>query len=264
MHCDDYAPLIGELMDGSAGPDTAAAARAHLDTCPACRALAEDVTRLRAAARTLEAPPLPAHLWPRIADALQREEGATRHGHAGPAAVRAFEDGARKRQWNVRSAALSWLPAAAALLLVTGGLSWVGTRLAPGAGPAAVADWVDGLDGEDAADAEGVEELQLAEAAFADAIAGLEAAARAEAPTLEPAAAGDWLDDVADLDAAIDESREATRMDPNSLQAREHLLDALRTKMVLLQDTMALMDDGRPDGAGNLTPGASPDRELLQ
>ncbi len=276
MHCDDYAPLIGELIDGSAAPGAARDARAHLETCAACQALAEDLTRLRGVARTLEAPPLPAHLWPRIADALQRERelmhgrepdpAAVRRDDAAPVTVRPVENiASRRRDSSDQFPVWAWLPAAAALLLVAGGLSWVGGRLTPASGPAVAAGLTDGVDGEDEAggsvDPEATEELQLAEAAFADAIAGLEAATRAEAPA---AAAGDWLDGVADLDAAIDESREAARTAPDSLRAQERLLDALRTKMALLQDTVALMDETGVDGTGGLTPGAASDRELLQ
>jgi hypothetical protein len=269
MTCDDYALLIGELIDDAAEPGAARAAQApaaqaHLQTCPACRALADDLTRLRGAARTLEAPALPAHLWPRIAAALEREYRPDRERGPRLAVVGEASPAARLRgpDVNPRPAVWAWLPAAAALLLVAGGLSWVSTRLAPDARPAmAAAESADGLPD---ADTDAAEDLQIAEAAFTDAIAGLEAAARAEAPALDPQATDEWLEGVAALDAAIDESREAIRIEPASVLAQERLLDALRTKMVLLHDTVALMDDMRAGGPDGLGPDANPERELRQ
>ncbi len=245
MDCQEHALVIGELIDGTADPEAARAARAHLQACTACQALADDLTRLRVAARTLEAPPLPAHLWPRIAAAFDAERRPR---------PRQVQSGLGTTGW-------AWLPAAAALLLVAGSLSWVGARLTPDAGPSVAAAAPDVLQIDDP---EAVEDLRLAEAAFTDAIAGLEAAARAATPAPDAPAADEWLAGVAALDAAIDESREAVRAEPDSVLAQESLIDALRTKMVLLHDTMALMDDMRAGGPDGLAPNAGPERELHQ
>lgn len=244
MDCQEYTRLIGELIDGTADPEAARAARAHLSRCPACQALADDLTRLRVAARLLEAPPLPAHLWPRVAAALDQEH----------ASRRLARPGASVTGW-------AWLPAAAALLVIAGGLSWVGARLAPGAGPSVVAGGAGALQADDA---EAAEDLRLAEAAFTEAIAGLEAEARAATPSLDAEAADEWLAGVAALDAAIDESRDAVRTEPDSVLAQESLIDALRTKLVLLHDTMALVDDMRVGGADALAPDANSERERHQ
>ena len=52
MTCNEASLLIDDHVDGACDPVTAAAVDHHLSTCEGCRALAADLSRIRAAART--------------------------------------------------------------------------------------------------------------------------------------------------------------------------------------------------------------------
>ena len=62
------------------------------------------------------------------------------------------------------------------------------------------------------------------------------------------------------IDLAIAESRAALRNEPQSVPARDSLFDALKRKVVLLQDTIALMNQmrkGDAAGAAQIVDGAN-------
>ena len=62
------------------------------------------------------------------------------------------------------------------------------------------------------------------------------------------------------IDQAIAESRAALRAEPQSTIARDSLFNALRRKLALLQDTVALMNEmrkGDAAGAAQLIDGAN-------
>jgi hypothetical protein len=60
------------------------------------------------------------------------------------------------------------------------------------------------------------------------------------------------------MDQAIAESRDALRVEPQSVAARDSLFDAMRRKAGVLQNTIALMNEirkGNPAGTGQLVEG---------
>jgi hypothetical protein len=62
------------------------------------------------------------------------------------------------------------------------------------------------------------------------------------------------------IDQAIAESRAALRSEPLSASARDSLFDALKQKVALLQDTIALMNEmrkGNSSGAAQLLDGSN-------
>jgi hypothetical protein len=62
------------------------------------------------------------------------------------------------------------------------------------------------------------------------------------------------------IDSAIAESRAALRAEPQSAPARDSLFDALKRKVALLQDTIALMNEmrkGNAAGAAQIIQGSS-------
>ena len=110
-------------------------------------------------------------------------------------------------------------------------------------------------------------EFKLAEQHYQNAIAKLEQAAR-----LDQAAAGRGdtaLDaqtaamlqkNLQVIDQAIAESRAALRSEPLSASARDSLFDALKQKVALLQDTIALMNEmrkGNSAGAAQILDGSN-------
>lgn len=222
MSCDRYTDAIADLVEGTLPEAAKPEVQTHLDACPACRELAADLREIRRVAATLEITPPPPRVWARISSEL---------------------DTRRTRRWFLEP---RWLAAAAMLVLVAGvsavWLSRTGTPLpepSPVAGPTAVTgnapvgDLVERIEGE----------LKQAEQHYQAALADLDRIAANDNSALDPAVTAALRDNVALVDRAIADSRAALETDPQSVPARESLFDALRRKVTLLQDTIALVGE---------------------
>ena len=212
MTCDTCARLLDDFADGALPPDVMAGARAHLSACADCRALATDVATIRSLARSLPPCVPPARVWSALSQKTQPAAG---------------------RPW-LAGVFVIWRPALAAAMSVVllSALTWIGGRLTavstrtPPAGEAAGA-----LPGFPHG---------AAEMSYTHAIASLEELADARRGALQPAIAEVLDSGMVVVDAAIDQSRAALRGAPESGAARESLLQALRTKVELLQGALAL------------------------
>ena len=229
MECTRYLDEIGELVDGTLAGEPRRDLAAHLRTCDACTALVSELTRIREAAGSLERLEPPAASWPRIQARARL--------------------GARRR-----SPVRGWLPLAAAaalLLLVAAGylLRQPAREQASVSAPAPTAAAQDqaaaaSVD-EQAELASSVEaKLRLAEQHYQEAIRDLEKLAQ-DRETLDPQVAAALQKNLQVVDQAIDESRAALRTEPESEPAQQSLFDAFRTKVTLLQDTIALINEMR-------------------
>jgi hypothetical protein len=94
-------------------------------------------------------------------------------------------------------------------------------------------------------------ELALAQEHYTRAIAGLEQIISDPASTLDPELATVLQRNLAVIDDAIGESRAALNAQPTSDVAQQSLFGALRSKVTLLQETVALINSMRQgDQAG--------------
>ena len=94
-------------------------------------------------------------------------------------------------------------------------------------------------------------QFQLAEAAYQTAIADLESiTAQAEAPALAEPAFVALQASLVELDEAIGEARGRLSAEPDDEFSQDSLLTALDNKVILLQDTVALLDQERADIEG--------------
>jgi len=233
MSCDQYSDAIVELADGTLPEAERRAVEAHLEGCPSCRALATDLGRIREAARALEPLEAPPVVWSRIQRAL-----ATK-------AERASAPWFRQTRWLALAASLVVVAGAAALMLR------VPVAPVPAedtASNATVDDIVERIEGE----------LKLAEQHYTTALADLERISASDGSALDPVVTAALKQNVALVDQAIADSRAALDTDPQSEPARESLFDALRRKVVLLQDTIALvgeMSRGNQAGAAEIVEG---------
>ncbi len=126
------------------------------------------------------------------------------------------------------------------------------SRPAPGNDPSTAAVQVD--QGDIA------EEFRLAEEHYQNAIAKLEQAAQSDQNSIDPQTAAMLRKNLQVIDQAIAESRAAFRSEPTSMPARDSLFDALKRKVSLLQDTIALMNEmrkGNAAGAAQLVDGVN-------
>jgi hypothetical protein len=219
MSCELYDDVLDDYVDGgrslhgAGGPNARLAAfESHLAGCERCQALVADFMNIRRAASALDEHLPPARLWATIASAIEHEE--------------------RKPWWerSVGNTFSAWVPVAvaASLTLLLAGAAWL-ARLPVASSPTPAV-----------AQQPGDPAMKIAEQHYEQAIAGLQEIATTQNGGLDPDTRAVLQANLAVIDHAIKESRAALSTEPTSALAQESLLDALDTKVALLQDTVAL------------------------
>lgn len=226
MHCNQYKEAIQDLADGTLGPVRRAELQTHLDHCDACRALGADLRKIRNAAASLDRPAPPDRVWLQIAGRL-RQEGR----------VVEMEGPQRRR--------VALLALAAALVLMVGGSLWLLMPMRQAASVASGPTDPAGNAGRGDAVQSIADDLKVAETHYQSAIVKLEQAAKADDGTIDAQTAKVLRTNLQVIDEAIAESRTALQQQPQSQPARDSLFEALRRKVSLLQDTIALMNEMR-------------------
>ena len=211
---------LSEYVDRTLGRDEHAEVARHLETCEACRQLVADFREIARAAAALDPVLPPQRVWGRIEKEIstQRAKGT----NAG-------------RPARAISPSWTWLAAAAVLVLAV----FIGVRFTPSTPP-------DSGIAADASAAEAIEaELRLAEEHYQKAISGLERIASDENAAFDAGTSATLQKNLAVINQAIDESRAAVRSEPASQQAQHSLIENFKTKLALLQDTVALINELR-------------------
>ena len=236
--CDRYAALIHDRVDGARDALDGRELDAHLAACPACRALLADLEEVHRVAATIpDLTPRP-DVWAGIAKRLEAEQVSR---------PKPFWTGARVA-----------LAMAATLVAAVASSVWLLRPPAPAA-PARAAttaviqpkqDLVQDVD----------EHLRIADDHYVQAIAGLEQVVKSGEGSLDPVVAATLQKNLGVIDQAIRESREAIKSQPNSQLVQTSLFEALRQKVALLEDTVALinvMRKGDQAGAAKILGGLS-------
>jgi anti-sigma factor RsiW len=247
MQCERYRESIQELADGTIGPIRRAELQQHLDECASCRARAEDVRLIVAAAGSLEELRVPDGVWLQVAGRLRQE------GRVNVPAPRA----ARSSRY------VAVLALAATLVIAVGGAWFALVRGGPAPEPGHAEPSVATGNGAPQDAVQGIaEEIKLAEEHYQNAIRRLEEVAKVDAAsgdsTIDPQTAAVLQKSLTVIDQAIAESRAALRTEPQSAPARDSLFDALKRKVALLQDTVVLMNEmrkGNSAGAAQIVEG---------
>lgn len=226
LTCHECQPLLSAYVDRATGGDERAAVASHLGICLECRAVAEDLASIRAAASSLEPLLPPARVWHQLS-------AATEHTRRSP-----FQLG-----W------FGWRPLTAVAMsaVIAAGLWRVGTLLQPAVSTPTTPQFADF---SPAADAD-----SDPEAHYTVAIARLEEVTRADGDVLDQETAGAMNAGLMVIDDAIIESRAALRSEPQSESAQESLFAALRRKVALLQEMLALINEmrkGNQEGAARI------------
>ena len=222
IHPDEI--VLNDYVDDTLGRAERADVERHLTACAECRSTVEDLRELRRRVSSLLPLEPPAGVWRRIERTLRSAGLEPRGGEGAKAAP------------YVRSRIAIALAAAALLVLAT----IVGVRFVTKgrSGPATTAALP--------ADAQAIaSELALAEEHYQKAINGLEQIANAEKGALDPRTAATLQKNLAVIDQAITESRAALATQPNNEPAQQSLLESFKTKVGLLQDTVALINEMR-------------------
>jgi anti-sigma factor RsiW len=240
MHPNELA--LSDYVDRALGESEHADIERHLDSCAACRSLVEDLREIRRVTKMLAPIEPPAAVWRRLEQAIGQQQA----------------DLARSaRRSRVRR--IGWLAAAAVLVLA----AFLGLRLGvAGRRQGAAADARATAAAGDIAGGDAVQtvasELRQAEEHYDKAINGLEQIANAGQGALDAQTASTLQKNLSVIDQAISESRAAVHAQPNSEPAQASLLDNFRTKVGLLQDTVALINEmrkGNDAGAARIVSG---------
>jgi hypothetical protein len=205
MTCEECVELLGDAVEDALSPSQDADVREHCEACGDCRVLLNDLLEIRRTAATLDRRAPPPDGWEAIAARIER--------------------GTRRRVWVQ-------LAAAAALALAIAGGSWFSFTANLRQTPQTAADLA----------LSAVSELQLAEQHYENAILALEKLTADTQRTLDPQVAEAIRQSLSIIDRAIGDSRAALKAEPDSLVAQTSLLEALRMKVALLQETVSLMN----------------------
>jgi hypothetical protein len=224
--CQEIQARLSAFIDGDLEPSEQAEIRAHVERCAMCGGVAQDLTRVRDAARALGPVRPPDHVWLEVAGQIRL---------AGPREPR------QAPTVRMRPALVQWLGLAAALVVITLG-AYFFTRFTPPAetptGNASRAASVEAF----------TEELRLAIEHSERAGAELEALIKSDG-SLDPQMADALQRNLAVLNQAIAESGAALTNEPSSLSARASLFEALSRKISVLQSTVVLMNEMRQGNA---------------
>jgi anti-sigma factor RsiW len=224
---------LSQYVDGDLPAGRAAEIAAHLAACDACARVAEELRAIAAFARALPARPPERDLWPGIEARLAAPEASP-----GPEAAVAGGRGAvirrlRAPAWRRRfSFSLPQLAAAGfALVLLSAAGVWMALRAAapvPAAGPAAA-----GTAGS-AGDVAGFEN-----AGYEAAVADLQQVLAENRDRLDPETVRTVEQNLAVIDAAIEQARQALVADPASQYLNGHLAQQMQRKLRVLQQAAA-------------------------
>jgi hypothetical protein len=250
MNCRQYSEAIQELAGGTLGPIRRAELQTHLDICDDCRALAADLQKIRQAAGSLDPVPPPPQVWLQIANQL-RQEGLRHEGRAAE-----LPQAPRRHYAMLAIAAALLLSVGAALYVIVPGLQPQPASPMTSGTPAAADDRNPAGNAGSADPVQSVaDELRLAEQHYQAAISKLEAAAAADPDSVTPETVATIKSGADAINQALSASRAALESDPQSAAARTSYFQALRQKVTLLQNTIALMNEmrkGNSAGAAQL------------
>ena len=260
MNCDECQILIGDAIGGTLDAAAQAAVAAHLSGCAECRALQADLQRIRSLSATLGQVSPPASAWPRIAAAIETQQPAWWRGWRSWRVWRRASPPDVGRSGSGRRPRLAAAIAATVLLVVISGGAWaVWRRIASSPAPQSLASARAAANAKAAATAES--EIDQAEEHYNRAITTLEQATQNDAGALDAQTTAVLQKNLGVIDSAIGESRQALHADPSNEVARQSLFDALRSKVALLEDTVALINEmrkGNQEGAARIVSGLTP------
>ncbi len=248
MACTRYITSLQELVDGTIGAIRRAEVEAHLETCADCRAMLADLEKIRDTAASLDAVAPPDRVWLQIAGRL-RQEGRIRETEPSREPRRHYAAG---------------LAVAAALILAVGASLWllVAHKGSPSGGGAAQTAQTTAPAASPPPDAAVVQaaanDVEEAQQKLEQAIGRLQQVADASLQAMDPQTAATLHKNLGIIDQAIAEERAAVKAEPLNVPARESLFEALKQKVALLQDTIALMNEmrkGNPAGAAQVVGG---------
>jgi len=237
---------LSDHLDGNLEAAERAAVEAHLDHCPVCRSVLGDLRAVVGAAREMDGLTPPADLWPGIEAAIRDsapgdEPEATLRGDRpmrGDKVIALPTAGRRYQRARRRAVALTAPQlAAAAVVLVTLSVTatrWVGVGTPASDAPVAAEEASSPLSL--------VSQAPAPPAGLADELSTLEEELAAAREALDPNTLRVLERNMAVIERAIEDSRQALAVDPGNEFLSRHLLQVYERKIVYLKEATALAD----------------------
>jgi len=221
MSCRQTQKLISEYIDGTLDEKKACKLESHLEECPACREVLEDLRKIAGEAKGLETPSPSPQVWAGIQRRLIQEPG--REGGVSVPEKPAIP-------WLFPRFELKHGLALILMLAIVGGAAYFGLRQA-GRAP---------LPGPNEKDQYALAKLEEAERYYELAIKSLAEALTAQKESISPQMAEMLESNLNAFDVTIEVCRQAVSREPASLQARDYLLAAYQEKMSFLGDILEM------------------------
>ncbi len=227
---DAFQDRLNDYLDSELSPREVRTLESHLKECEDCQQALRELREIVRAARQLPAVEPSPTVWDSIAANLDaRGVPGSDHGQSFNR-LHAGTGGRRSLRTSIHSAL------ALAATVILGVALWTVLRPTPEPPPptdsAALANMV-------------TDELRAAESHYDKAITGLEQIIAQNGGVLPPELASVLNQNLDLIEGAIAESRAAMSSEPDSTVAQESLLDALRKKVALLQNTILLINEIR-------------------
>lgn len=221
MQHEEWTERLSDYLDGELTDGEQRGVAAHLAECSECAATLADLQAIAQAARTLEPLPPTGDLWSGIAQRIATLPA--------PAPV--------PRGWRY---SFSIAQLAAAVVVIATLSAWSAWRILPGRGA--------GDPGNDVAVAEPPPSADAVQASFNDAeydtaVADLEGALARGRATLDPATVAVLEDNLAIIDAAVREARQALIEDPANGFLSGYLVETRQRKLAFLRRATEIARD---------------------
>lgn len=219
MHT-EWIDRLSEYLDDELAPDERRAAEAHLAGCADCASVLDELRRVVTRARTLEARPPQADLWPGVAGRLNRPS-------------------MRRFSFTLPQA----LAASVAIALLSGAVVWqvLSSPKAPHNGntptPAPVVQAF-----RPAEQTPDIATVSYADAQYDAAVSDLEKALKDGRGRLDQSTIAIVEHNLQIIDQAIDQAKQALEADPANSYLSGHLVEARRRKLDLLRRAAALTE----------------------
>ncbi len=233
---------LSEYLDGELSGAETEALEAHLALCGECRAVLEELHAVVAVAGSLTDRPPERDLWPGIAEriAVETRAGAQAGPQTGPQTetsdASGIDFGERRRRRAIRlTFSLPQLAAAAVALMVLSGASvWFALAGSGDEGGRPVAErTVEPTSAERPSATRFV--LDDAVPGYDQAVAELEQALRDGRDRLAPETVEVLEENLAIIDRAIEEARQAVVRDPGNVYLNNHLAESMKRKLQFLR-----------------------------
>jgi hypothetical protein len=242
--------LLQDFQEGLLAPEVEEEVRAHLAVCSRCRKELEVLAELLDAMAELPQEVQPARdLWPQIAwriagEGAGAEEPGADEGRPQPEVASRPQGGPgirssgggfnvrRLRGWHIDMAAWQLLAASLVVALVSGASVWAllsgrggddGPVVSPPPWVAQQVGWEEAYEGYD------------------EAVADLEAVLEQGREVLDPQTIRVLEENLATIDGAIREARQALALDPGSVVVQRILAESLRWKVSLLRHAVSVV-----------------------